>query len=144
MSAEDYHRAARLAPVTGETLPAGRELLSDEINALIQNCIEDQSSLGVRDAAIISVLFGGGLRREEITRLNLEDYDSEGTKLLIHGKRSKQRIAYLADGAAAALTNWLKMRGQGAGPLFLSVKRGGSIRYGRRLSPQSIYYLLKI
>lgn len=45
MSAEDYHRAARLAPITGETIPAGRELLSDEINALIQNCIGDRSPL---------------------------------------------------------------------------------------------------
>jgi len=144
MSAEDYHRAARLAPIIGETLPPGRELLADEITALILNCIEDRSPLGVRDAAIISVLFGCGLRREEITRLNLEDHDSEGAKLVIHGKRSKQRIAYLGDGAAAALTDWLKIRGEGAGPLFLSVKRGGNLRHGRRLTPQAIYYLLKI
>jgi site-specific recombinase XerC len=58
MSAEDYHRAARLAPVIGETLPAGRELLAEEIASLIQNCIEDHSPIGIRDAAIISILFG--------------------------------------------------------------------------------------
>src|SRR5512139_216265 len=74
MSAEDYHRAARLAPVTGESLPAGRQLLAEEIAALIQNCVEDRSPIGIRDAAIISILFGAGLRREEITKLNLDDY----------------------------------------------------------------------
>src|SRR5215213_8915067 len=50
MSAEDYHRAARLAPVIGETLPAGRELLAEEIASLIQNCLGDESSIGIRDA----------------------------------------------------------------------------------------------
>src|SRR5687768_8707837 len=73
MSAENYHRAARLAPVIGEALPAGRELFAEEIASLIQNCIEDCSPIGIRDAAIISVLFGAGLRREEITKLNLDD-----------------------------------------------------------------------
>ena len=144
MSAEDYHRAARLAPTIGETLPAGRELLADEITALIENCIEDGSPLGIRDAAIISVLFGCGLRREEITRLNLDDYDSEAAKLVIHGKRSKQRIAYLVEGATAALADWLAISGEVAGPLFLSVRRGGNLRHDRRLTPQAIYYLLKI
>ena len=144
MSAEDYHRAARLSPVIGETLPAGRELVAEEIASLIQNCIEDESPIGIRDAAIISILFGAGLRREEITKLNLEDYNPEDAKLLIRGKRSKQRIAYLGDGALAALMNWLELRGKDAGPLFVSVKRGGTLRYGRRLSPQSIYYLLKV
>ena len=67
MSVEDYHRAARLTPVIGETLPAGRELLAEEIAALIQNCIKGRSPIGIRDAAIISILFGAGLRREEIT-----------------------------------------------------------------------------
>jgi site-specific recombinase XerD len=144
MSAEDYHRAARLAPVIGETLPAGRELLAEEIASLIQNCIEDRSPIGIRDGAIISILFGAGLRREEITKLNLDDYHPEDAKLVIRGKRSKQRIAYLGDGALAALRHWLELRGEDAGPLFVSMKRGGTLRHGRRLSPQSIYYLLKI
>lgn len=144
MSAEDYHRAARLSPVIGETLPAGRELLAEEISSLIQNCIENESPIGIRDAAIISILFGAGLRREEITKLNLEDYSPEDAKLVIRGKRSKQRIAYLGDGALAALMNWLELRGKDTGPLFVPVKRGGTLRYGRRLSPQSIYYLLKV
>lgn len=144
MSAEDYHRAARLAPVTGETLPAGRELLAEELASLIQNCIEERGPIGIRDAAIISVLFGAGLRREEITKLNLDDYDPENAKLVVLGKRSKHRVAYLGDGAVAALKGWLEIRGQDAGPLFLSVKRGWHLRQGRRLSPQSIYYLLKI
>src|SRR5687768_5394827 len=144
MSSEDYHRAARLSPVTGETLPAGRELLVDEIASLIQNCIEDGTPIGIRDAAIISILFGAGLRREEITKLNLDDYKPEDAKLEIRGKRSKQRIAYLGDGALAALTTWLELRGKYAGPLFVPLKRGGALRYGCRLSPQSIYYLLKI
>jgi integrase len=144
MSAEDYHRAARLAPVIGETLPAGRELLPEEIASLIQNCIEDPSPIGIRDAAIISVLFGAGLRREEITKLDMDDYDPENVSLVIRGKRSKQRIAYLGDGAVAVLIKWLEVRGKGTGPLFVSVKRGGILQHGRRLSPHSIYYLLKI
>lgn len=144
MSAEDYHRAARLSPVVGETLPAGRELLSEEIASLIENCLEDESLIGIRDAAIIAILFGAGLRREEITKLNLDDYNPEDQKLVIRGKRSKQRIAYLGTGALAALMNWLEVRGQDFGPLFVPAKRGGILRYGRRLSPQSIYYLLKI
>lgn len=144
MSAEDYHRAARLSPVPGETLPAGRELLTEEIGSLIQNCIEDGSPIGIRDAAIISILFGAGLRREEITKLNLEDYSPEGAKFVIRGKRSKQRVAYLGDGALAALVTWLEIRGKDAGPLFVPLKRGGNLLHGRRLSPQSIYYLLKV
>ncbi|MEO8354700.1 MAG: site-specific integrase [Chloroflexota bacterium] len=144
MSAEDYHRAARLSPVIGETLPAGRELLAEEIASLIQNCIEDGSTIGIRDAAIISILFGAGLRREEITKLDLDDFTPEGAKLVIRGKRSKQRFAYLGDGALAALLTWLELRGKEAGPLFVSAKRGGVLRHGCRLSPQSIYYLLKV
>jgi site-specific recombinase XerD len=144
MSAEDYHRAARLSPVIGETLPAGRELSAEEIASLIGNCIKEGTPIGIRDAAIISILFGAGLRREEITKLNLDDYNSEDSKLFIRGKRSKQRTAYLGDGALAALMNWLQVRGQDPGPLFVPAKRGGTLRYGRRLSPQSIYFLLKV
>jgi integrase len=142
MSAEDYHRAARLSPIIGETLPAGRELLAEEVAALLRNCIEDPRVIGIRDSAIISIMLGAGLRREEVTTLNVGDYDYENKKLVIRGKRSKQRTAYLVDGAIAALSDWLEIRGGNPGPLFLAVNKGGKLTYGRRMTPQAIYHLL--
>jgi integrase len=142
MSAEDYHRAARLQSVIGETLPAGRELSSDEIHALLGHCAKDPRISGIRDAAVIALMYSGGLRREEVTTLNVEDYDGESGKLIVRGKRSKVRTAYLADGAMAALRDWLAVRGNQPGPLFLAVDKGGNLKYGRRLTPQAIYGLL--
>ena len=142
MSAEDYHRAARLSPINGEVLPAGRELLGEEIAALLQNCIEDPRVIGIRDAAMICIIFGAGLRREEVTTLSMDDYILEDNKLVIRGKRSKQRTAYLVDEATAALTDWLDIRGRNPGPLFLSLKKDGKLIYGRRMTPQAIYHIL--
>ena len=142
ISAEDYHRAARLSPVIGETLPAGRELSATEILALLQDCAKDPRPIGIRDGAIIALMYATGLRREEVTILDLADYDAEHEKLVIRGKRSKQRTAYIVEGAIAALNDWLKVRGNDAGPLFVSVNKGGKIVYGRRLTAQAIYHLL--
>ena len=142
MSAEDYHRAAKLQSVIGETLPAGRELSSDEISGLLGDCAKDPRVSGIRDAAVISLMYSGGLRREEVTTLNVADYDRESGKLIVRGKRSKVRTAYLVEGAMAALKDWLAVRGDLPGPLFLAVNKGGHLKYGRRLTPQAIYSLL--
>lgn len=143
MTAEDYHRAARINSVIGETLPAGRELLAEEIQALLDDCVHDDRTSGVRDAAVISVMYSGGLRREEVTKLDIDDYIERGGKLIVRGKRSKERTVYLAEGAIAALADWLGIRGvEAAGPLFFAVTKTGKIMYGRRLTPQAIYVLL--
>jgi integrase/recombinase XerD len=104
---------------------------------------EDSRAIGTRDAAVIAIMLGAGLRREEVTTSNFEDYDSEDAKLIVRGKRSKQRTAYLGDDAIAALNDWLELRGKGSGPLFLAVSKAGNLRYGRRLTPQAIYHLLR-
>lgn len=143
MSAEDYQRAARLSPVIGETLPAGRELSADEISILLKDCINDSRSIGARDAAVIAVMYSGGLRREEVTKLELVDYDETNRKLLVHGKRSKERAVYLADGAVAALNAWMDIRGFEPGPVFLAVNKGGNLVEDKRMTTQAIYYLLK-
>jgi hypothetical protein len=62
--------------------------------------------------------------------------------LVIRGKRSKQRTAYLVDGAIAALGDWLEIRGGDPGPLFLAMNKSGRPIYGRRMTPQAIYHLL--
>ena len=115
MSSEDYSRAVDLKPVTGETLPAGRELSQGEILALMNACFEDEGPAGTRDAAIIGMMYGAGLRRDEIIKLDVADFDRETGMLIIQGKRNKRRKAYISNGALEALTDWLDIRGIGEG-----------------------------
>jgi integrase len=61
----------------------------------------------------------------------------------VHGKRSKERSVYLTDGAVAALVDWLKIRGNDDGPLFVAINRGSNLVLGERMTKQAIYYLLK-
>jgi integrase/recombinase XerD len=142
ISAEDYHRAALVKAVNGETLPAGRELSSGEIAALLSSCQNDSAPAGLRDAAVIAILYAAGLRREEVINLDLEDYDPVARRLVVHGKRSKERTAYLVSGAIGAMGDWLSIRGLSEGPLFLAINRAGHIAFGRRMTTQAIYNLL--
>lgn len=141
IAAEDYQRAIMVKNVTGTTLPAGRELASGELAALMAACEADTSPAGVRDAAIIALAYSCGLRRDEITSLDLGDYDKETGRLVIHGKRNKERTAYLINGAARAMADWLTIRGGAAGALFFPVNKGGMIAE-RRMTNQAIYNLL--
>ena len=141
MSAEDYHRAADVGSVKGETLPAGRSISSGELSALMDACTTDQSPAGSRDAAIVALLYSCGLRRAEFVALDLADYDVEEGTLIVRGKRNKERLAHVVEGAKDALEDWLVSRGPEPGPLFLPVRKGGHIKEGR-LTTQAIYYIL--
>jgi integrase len=143
MSAEEYHRAAHLSPIIGETVPAGRALSHNEISILLQDCVNDSRLIGARDAAVIAIMYSGGLRRAEVAKLELYDYDAESHKLKVNGKRSKQRSVYLADGAVAALRDWLKVRGSESGPLFVTINKGNNLIPEKCLTPQGVYHLLK-
>jgi integrase/recombinase XerD len=142
MSADDYQRAIMVKSVEGSTLPRGRELSSGEISALMQACENDKTSAGVRDAAIIAVMYVGGLRREEVTTLDISDYDHDTGKMIIRGKRQKERTAYLQNGAGRAIEDWLNIRGTIEGALFNPINKGGKVTT-RRLTNQAIYNMLK-
>lgn len=141
LTAEEYQRATDLQGVKGETLPAGRELQPGEISALLASCETDLTPAGARDAAIIALMYGAGLRRDEVTGLDLESYDPESGRLVIRGKRSKERTAYLVNGAAAAMADWLAVRGEDNGPLFWPINKAGRLT-NRRMTNQAIYNML--
>jgi site-specific recombinase XerD len=143
MSADEYQRAVQLSPITGETLPAGRELSSGEIGALMTDCINDPTPGGARDAALIGLMYAAGLRREEVINIDLADFDQATGRLVVHGKRSKERAAYLTGGAADALADWLTLRGSEPGPLFVAINKGGRL-LTERMTPQAVYYILAV
>ncbi len=141
MSAEEYQRVTDVASVPGETLPAGRSLSMGELVALMQACSRDDSPMGVRDSALIALLYGAGLRRAELVALTLEDYNAHEGTLKVQGKRNKQRLVPIAGGAAEALADWLKIRGAETGGIFLPIRKGGRIGWGC-LTTQAVYNIL--
>jgi site-specific recombinase XerD len=136
MSAEDYHLARSVKPVVGSRLPAGREIGQGELVALLRDCIDDTTVLGRRDAAILALLYGCGVRREELATIELGHLNADDWSLRIQGKRNKERLVYVADsGAQAAVSDWLAVRcedasrlSQEAGaPLFVRILKGGRL-----------------
>ena len=143
LSAEEKARAVSLPSVRGERLPAGRAVVVGELRALLRACAQDAGPAARRDAALVGVLYGSGLRRAEASALDLADLDLEGGSLAVrHGKGNKARRVYLASGGAELLAGWLSVRGDGDGPLFVAVLKSGKVTQDR-LAPQSVRYVLQ-
>lgn len=136
---EDYSRAVDLPSIKGERLPSGRALSAGEVRALFAACASDSGVLGVRDAALLAVLLGAGLRRAEATALMLADYNTQSGELRIErGKGNRGRVTYLGSSAREVVNYWLEFRGARPGPLLLPLTRTGRL-LRRALSEQSVF-----
>ncbi len=96
-----------------------RVLAPEETDALIA-AAEDDSPMGLRDRAMLEVLYGAGLRVSELVGLSLGAVDRRGGLVRVTGKGSKDRIVPLGERALAALDDWLAegrpaLLGDGAG-----------------------------
>jgi integrase/recombinase XerD len=143
ITSEDYRRAADLEAVKGESLSPGRALSAGELKALLGACSADDTAAGARDAALLAVMYGAGLRRSEAVALDISDFTAATGMLVVrHGKGNRDRVVYATNGAADALADWLAVRGDEAGPLFLPVNKGGVVG-GHRLTGQAVLYILR-
>lgn len=118
----------------------GRMLSQDEINKLIRVCMNNGGLLGLRDAAILASAYSGGLRRDEIVKLDMVDVhltSKQHYALTIHGKGNKTRVVYLTGNAARIFRAYLDLRGNEAGPVFGRLT--SNMERGKRLSTQAIY-----
>ncbi len=122
-------------------MPPGRAIRQGELHALLDACSRDSSPAGVRDAAMIALLYGTGLRRAELAGLKREHYSPEGSELKVLGKGNKERMVYPVGGAAAALADWLVLRGDEQGPLFLAINKGGKVLPGG-IKEHAVYKML--
>jgi site-specific recombinase XerD len=148
MSADDHARASDIKPVKSQTLPAGRALTATEIGALMKVCLNDSSPAGYRDVALIAIA-RAGLRRSEITKLEVKDFEPDTGALTIRGgKGRKDRIAYLSSGGTSAVDDWVKLRndslGTSEGALLVAVDRYGHINSSsKHLADQTVLDILK-
>jgi len=104
------------------------------------------TKVGLRDRAILELLFSTGLRVSELTRLNRDQINLKTREFGIIGKGGKARLVFISARAAIYLDRYIKTRSDKDKPLF--------IRYGgkkeviteeekMRLSPRSIERLVK-
>ena len=143
MDATDYAKAVDFPSLKGKKKLRGRALSSSEIAALICVCQDDPTSLGVRDAALIAILRGAGLRRAEVVALELRDFTAKGGILEVRGgKGDKDRTVYLPAEAIALVTNWLSQRGDAPGALLCPIRKGGRIEL-RHMNPDAVLKILK-
>lgn len=127
------YRKGQHPPNYGLKLPA-EVLTASEVRALMAACPRRGPS-GVRNRALIVVLWRGGLRSAEALDLELRDIDqAAGTVTVRHGKGNRRRVVGLDPEAFAVLEQWLTVRAslgvpRGA-PVFCTITRGNM---GRRL-----------
>jgi len=157
MTADERDRASDVEPVRGTRLPPGRSIARGELRSLFEACAQEANdpkmrARGVRDAAILALLYVGGLRRTELASLRLSDYDPEERTVRIRGKGNKERQVYAEGGADLLLSARLELRGEGEleEPLFLPVRKDGRVQhldpYGEKkasLSDQAVYKMVK-
>lgn len=133
------------APKAGKPLP--KALGVDEAVRLADFGSEaDDPWLEARDAAMVELLYGAGLRVAELTGLDVRAsaaargwVDLEAGEAHVLGKGSKRRSVPIGAQAALALKAWLAVRGEGA-MLNPAVFVG---RRGTRLTSQSIWQRLR-
>jgi site-specific recombinase XerD len=102
-------------------------LTADEVRALIAGC-SLKAPTGIRNRALITAMYRGGLRVNEALALRPADVDpARGTLRVLHGKGDKDRVVAVDDGAMSVILRWIDKRrefGFRNGPLFCTLKGG--------------------
>lgn len=123
--------------------PLPRVLRVDETEALLA-VVDTSTPLGLRDRAMIELLYGSGLRVSELVSLPLSGFDSRAGLIRVIGKGDKERVVPVGESALAALTEYLR---EGR-PRLLGNRSdpSRSIFLSRRCSPmtrQNFFLLLR-
>jgi tyrosine recombinase XerC len=131
------------AGVLSPRLPRRLPHFLDEAAAARMMDLPDASSAeGVRDLAILELLYGTGIRLEELIRLDRRSIDMRNDTVKVRGKGSKERIVPLGRRAKEAVRGYLGRRHEllaGAGgteALFLTPA-------GKRIYPRAVYRIAR-
>jgi integrase/recombinase XerC len=130
--------------------PKGRRSLPevlriDEAAAVMAAAGDDTSPIGLRNAAVVEILYASGARVSELCGLDVDDVDTGRRTVRLFGKGGKERTVPIGEPAAAALASWLargrpKLASDDSGAALLLGARGGRLdpRMARRVVHQRL------
>jgi site-specific recombinase XerD len=149
-TARSFYRWLRLAGVTADDPLANvglpkkprrlpRALALEDVGALIE-AADGRKPAGLRDRALLEVMYGAGVRVSEAAGLDVSNLDLDRMAMVVRGKGNKERLVVMGMPARAAVERYLRVRGKlaaGATPaLFLN-------RSGGRLSQRRIQLIVR-
>ncbi|WP_411380204.1 tyrosine recombinase XerC [Pseudomonas sp. MPB26] len=149
ISQEHLLRMRTVKAASGTRLSQGRNLRRSLIREMMEVCAADPRPQGLRDAAVIGILYGSGMRKSESVNLDLAQLNFEERSLRVIGKGNKELIKYAPDWAFAKLQAWLTFRReqlkegeQDDSFLFNRIRRGSHITR-ERITKHAIYYIAR-
>lgn len=123
------HCSYTLKDVTGEKNRAYRDTSGITVQQMKAMLAVPKGFLpkDIRNYAILRLMWENALRRAEITKLNVEDFNAEDKTIAILGKGrgSQKELISISEGTANAIQRWIDCRGQveKGSPLFIAVDR---------------------
>lgn len=135
---------AGVAGVRSSGTRAGNWLTPDQARRLLD--LPDRNSLrGIRDHAILALLTACGLRRSELSALQVPDFtERDGRPVIadLRGKGNRLRTVPVPRWVHSSVEQWLQSAGITSGRVFRSVRQNGGVR-GERISEKAIWLVVK-
>ena len=145
VTSENFNKIMSVRPPRGEQVAHGKALGITAIHTLFSFLDILDDPIGTRDNAIVKLLITTGLRRAEVTHIELRHLSASDRTLLILGKGNKERTVGLNQSCFDAINKWLDTyRGHEDGFLFSRIRKGGKICLKEKISDQSIYNIAKL
>jgi len=123
------------APRIGRPLP--KYLTLTQVERLL-NAPDGRTPEGIRDRAMLTLMYASGLRASELVTLRLENVDANAGFLYVLGKGGKERVVPVAEAALAALAGYMA----GARPGFLGKRLSSALflsRRGKQITRQTLW-----
>lgn len=140
---DDYMKICAVKQVRYKRVPKGRSLSYAESESLMRT-VSGGDARSARDAAMLALMLGCGLRREEVTSVRVENYSPSKGRLLIVGKGDKERVVFAPPAVSEKLNYWLEQfRGYEPGRAFGRIYPNGRISYEKPLSTQAVAFIMK-
>jgi site-specific recombinase XerD len=126
-------------PKAAKRLP--HVLEANDIERMIHAAAQDSEPAGLRDRALLELLYAAGLRVSEVSGLNVHDVDLRLATVRVRGKGNKERVGVFGEPAVEALERYIR----NARPELASGKDEALFlnRFGGRLTVRSIQTLVR-